>query len=214
MRAGEHSESLNKKFRLQFFKDGVTNYGSYLVIQYMGPNAETRLNSEQPRMTNDTSATLDDFGNFVLREGDKILWQSSNDPTDTLLSGMKLGLFNLKSGKPQKQFLNSWISPDVPDACIFTLGVDLNNTKQLPLKTMRLMDQEGCFSFAKGNDVETDHSRRQAKLSWFRIGGSMLAMAVLTAISLLCCLKWKYRCFRGRSKGSINYNIRQDAFVR
>ncbi|KAA8535057.1 hypothetical protein F0562_030060 [Nyssa sinensis] len=75
-------------------------------------------------MTNDPSATLDDFGNFVLREGDKILWQSSNDPTDTLLPSMKLGLFNLKSGKPQKQFLNSWISLEFPDAASQDYEID------------------------------------------------------------------------------------------
>ncbi|KAA8535058.1 hypothetical protein F0562_030061 [Nyssa sinensis] len=166
MGMGEYLESFNKKFRLQFLKHSLSDYGC-LVIQYMGRNAEStvwvanqlypqyyypsvlnftldrylviddgywsfvQLNIEQPGMSSDTSATLEDSGNFVLREGEQILWQSSDNPTNTLLPGMKLGLFDLNSRKPQKQFLTSWISPEVLNAGLFTLGVDPNNTKQL-----------------------------------------------------------------------------------
>ncbi|KAA8535061.1 hypothetical protein F0562_030064 [Nyssa sinensis] len=379
MRQGEHLESLNKKFRLQFFKDSLSDY-AYLVIQYMGSNAKSRvwvanqdhplyyylpvlnftldgylvivdahgtlvqLSFEQPGTISETSAILDDSGNFVLREGEQIIWKSYNHPTDTWLPGMKLGWFDLKSRKPQKRFLTSWRTPEGPYLGIFTLGVDMNNTKQLviwkrgevywrseiwngqsfssfigiqkdigynllyfssenesyftfpidensylPLmqidwrgqivllsensltinlapskckdgdvfsETRGFMDegynidnysllpsdcaeicqsncscnaftygslfQKGCKFARASPDYEidesgeilfirksnlVDHSRRLTRLLWFRIGGSVLSLAVMTIISLLCCLKWKHRSFRGRPKGS------QDACV-
>ncbi|KAA8535060.1 hypothetical protein F0562_030063 [Nyssa sinensis] len=166
MQQGEHLESLNKKFRLQFSKDSLSNHG-YLVIKYMGSNAEStvwvsnydnpvnyytsflnftldgylviddvsgtvvQLSIEQPGTISETSAILDDSGNFVLRKGEQIIWESYDHPTDTWLPGMKLGWFDLKSSKPQKRFLTSWRSPEAPHPGIFTLGVDINNTKQL-----------------------------------------------------------------------------------
>ncbi|WCJ40743.1 G-type lectin S-receptor-like serine/threonine-protein kinase CES101 [Euphorbia peplus] len=80
------------------------------------------------------SATLYDSGNFVLRqvysEGSKsrVLWQSFDHPTDTLLPGMKLGI-NLRTGETWS--LNSWISNENPAPGSFKLGLDPNRTSQL-----------------------------------------------------------------------------------
>ncbi|XP_074291792.1 G-type lectin S-receptor-like serine/threonine-protein kinase CES101 [Silene latifolia] len=83
------------------------------------------------------AATLTDAGNFLLREvlsdglaGSKILWQSFDHPTDTLLPGMRLG-FDFKTGKNWS--LTSWVSSKVPALGPYTLGLDRNGTNQLIL---------------------------------------------------------------------------------
>ena len=58
----------------------------------------------------------------------QVLWQSFDDPTDTLLPGMRLGI-NTKTG--QKWSLTSWSSDEDPASGSFTLGMDPNNTDQL-----------------------------------------------------------------------------------
>ncbi|GFS40947.1 S-locus lectin protein kinase family protein [Actinidia rufa] len=85
----------------------------------------------QPAISSNTSATLLDSGNLVLRSGEHILWQSFDYPSDTWLPGMKIGMFDLNTGQPQYQFLTSFVSQQVPTPGTFTFGVDPNNTKQL-----------------------------------------------------------------------------------
>ncbi|KAI3737087.1 hypothetical protein L2E82_27082 [Cichorium intybus] len=80
------------------------------------------------------SATLLDTGNFVLQELNpdgsvkRVLWQSFDHPTDTLLPGMKLGI-NLKTG--HRWSLTSWRSEKVPADGSFTLTGDPNGTGQI-----------------------------------------------------------------------------------
>ncbi|KAF8364846.1 hypothetical protein HHK36_033178 [Tetracentron sinense] len=80
-----------------------------------------------------TTATILDSGNFVLREGDKIVWQSFNNPSDTFLPGMKLGWFNLNTHQLRKQFIVSWLSPIVPTTGAFALGLDKIHLTQFTL---------------------------------------------------------------------------------
>ncbi|PON62127.1 Serine/threonine protein kinase [Trema orientale] len=89
------------------------------------------INSEKPVTSSNTSVTLLDSGNLVLRAGQRVLWQSFDHPSDTILQGMKFGLFDLKRKQPRNLFLTSWLSPGVPASGAFTLGVDPNNTKEL-----------------------------------------------------------------------------------
>ncbi|XP_034691903.1 G-type lectin S-receptor-like serine/threonine-protein kinase CES101 isoform X1 [Vitis riparia] len=80
------------------------------------------LNSNQA--ARNSTATLLDSGNFVLEEFNsdgsvnEKLWASFENPTDTLLPGMKLGI-NLKTGRNWS--LASWISEQVPAPGTFTL---------------------------------------------------------------------------------------------
>ncbi|PIN05636.1 Serine/threonine protein kinase [Handroanthus impetiginosus] len=84
--------------------------------------------------TDNTSATILDNGNFVLRalnpDGaiNRTLWQSFDHPTDTLLPGMKLGI-NFRTG--HNWSLTSWINDQVPTSGSFTLGGDPNGSSQL-----------------------------------------------------------------------------------
>ncbi|KAL3528770.1 hypothetical protein ACH5RR_008092 [Cinchona calisaya] len=83
-----------------------------------------------PARSNVSSRLLDN-GNLVFQELNnsdgsvkQILWQSFDQPTDTLLPGMKLGL-NFKTG--QRWLLTSWISDQVPASGSVTFGVDPTN---------------------------------------------------------------------------------------
>lgn len=87
----------------------ITN-GGRSILNIMEEQAVKNLN---------VSATLEDTGNFVLRdELNKTLWQSFDHPTNVLLPRMKLGV-NLKTGQTWK--LTSWLSDQIPATGAFTL---------------------------------------------------------------------------------------------
>ncbi|KAL2525288.1 G-type lectin S-receptor-like serine/threonine-protein kinase [Abeliophyllum distichum] len=73
------------------------------------------------------TATLLNSGNFLVKEmsingfGDKVLWQSFDYPTDTLLPGMKLGV-NHSTGRNWS--ITSWFSENNPASGAFTLEWD------------------------------------------------------------------------------------------
>ncbi|CAK9153263.1 unnamed protein product [Ilex paraguariensis] len=73
--------------------------------------------------TVNATATLEDSGNFVLMDAAdrRILWQSFDHPTNTLLAGMKLG-YNLTSR--QNWTLTSWLNGYVPAAGAFDLSLE------------------------------------------------------------------------------------------
>lgn len=83
-----------------------------------------------------STATLLKTGNLVLQEINsngsmgRMLWQSFDYPTDTLLPGMKLGI-NLQTG--HKWFLQSWINEISPAQGSFTLGMCSNFTNKLAI---------------------------------------------------------------------------------
>ncbi|XP_075658273.1 G-type lectin S-receptor-like serine/threonine-protein kinase CES101 isoform X3 [Castanea sativa] len=86
--------------------------------------------------TENTSATLLDTGNLVVSEVNsngsigRSLWESFDDPTDTLLPGMKLGL-NHKTGRNWS--LISWLAEDDPASGAFTLEWE-PKTRRLVIK--------------------------------------------------------------------------------
>ncbi|KAM1508437.1 hypothetical protein ACFX10_017749 [Malus domestica] len=75
-----------------------------------------------------------DSGNFMLREvasdgtPGKILWESFDYPSNTLLPGMKLG-WDFRTGR--NRTASSWFSGQVPTPGAFRLGVDPNRTNRL-----------------------------------------------------------------------------------
>ncbi|KAI3773795.1 hypothetical protein L1987_48328 [Smallanthus sonchifolius] len=80
------------------------------------------------------SVTLLDSGNLKLQElhpdgsVKRVLWQSFDYPTDTLLPGMKLGI-NLKTG--HNWSLTSWRNDELPAEGLFKLVGDFNGTGQM-----------------------------------------------------------------------------------
>ncbi|KAK9289808.1 hypothetical protein L1049_007968 [Liquidambar formosana] len=102
-----------------------------LVITSTGDDPIT-LNSDQG--TGNAIATLEDTGNFVLTDEieKRVLWQSFDYPTDSLLPGMKLGV-NLKTGR--NWTLTSWLSYIVPASGPFTLSWDpTQDSEQLVIR--------------------------------------------------------------------------------
>ncbi|KAJ4718144.1 G-type lectin S-receptor-like serine/threonine-protein kinase [Melia azedarach] len=96
-----------------------------LKISYNGGSL-IALNSTES--ASNTSATLLDSGNFVLKELNsdgstrQVLRQSFHYPTETLLPGMKLGM-NLKTHRVW--FLTSWISENNPAEGSFHLSIGM-----------------------------------------------------------------------------------------
>ncbi|KAE7998015.1 hypothetical protein FH972_002594 [Carpinus fangiana] len=86
-----------------------------------------------------STATLENSGNFRVKELNsdgstkRVLWQSFDYPTNTLLPGMKLGI-NLKT--QQKWMLTSWLTNQIPAAGSFSLEWNLtaNRTGQLVMR--------------------------------------------------------------------------------
>ncbi|XP_039140056.1 receptor-like serine/threonine-protein kinase SD1-8 isoform X2 [Dioscorea cayenensis subsp. rotundata] len=79
-------------------------------------------------LTNPVAQLLDD-GNFVIRESNssEFAWQSFDYPTDTLLSGMKLG-WDLRTGLNRN--LTSWRSKDDPSPGSYVVSINLEGTTQ------------------------------------------------------------------------------------
>lgn len=74
------------------------------------------------------TATLMDSGNLVLKDFNlKVLWQSFDSPSDTLLPGMKLGI-NLKNGEDWS--LRSWMSLDDPALGAYSMKLDTKQPDQ------------------------------------------------------------------------------------
>ncbi|ERM98383.1 hypothetical protein AMTR_s00072p00045010 [Amborella trichopoda] len=78
---------------------------------------------------NATVAEILDTGNLVLRavNSSEFLWQSLDNPTDTWLTGGKLGL-NKKTNKTQ--LLTAWRNSEDPSPGPFSLELDPNGTRQ------------------------------------------------------------------------------------
>nr|XP_023894113.1 G-type lectin S-receptor-like serine/threonine-protein kinase CES101 [Quercus suber] len=113
----------------------VVNTAAVLTLEAKGnfeilPQGGDAIPLYSHQATNNTYtpfATLLDSGNFVLQELDcngttqRVLWQSFDEPTDTLLPGMKLGV-NHKNGRPWS--LTSWLNKVVPVPGQFSLEWD------------------------------------------------------------------------------------------
>ncbi|KAK9116132.1 hypothetical protein Sjap_015079 [Stephania japonica] len=101
----------------------ISSQGS-LVIRSGVSNYVALMNVSSGR---NTSATLVETGNLVLRDGNsKIVWQSFDYPTDNLIPGMKLG-FNVRNGITWA--LTSWRSSDDPSSGEYTLVPDRKSSQ-------------------------------------------------------------------------------------
>ncbi|KAJ0248997.1 PAN/Apple domain-containing protein [Hirschfeldia incana] len=97
--------------------------------------ASTLLNLSSTETTGNTTLKLLDSGNLQLQEmglggSTRVLWQSFDYPTDTLLPGMKLG-FNVKTKKRWE--LRSGLSDTLPASGSFVFGMDANISNLLTI---------------------------------------------------------------------------------
>nr|XP_048323425.1 G-type lectin S-receptor-like serine/threonine-protein kinase At1g67520 [Ziziphus jujuba var. spinosa] len=107
----------------------ITPHGNLLLIGNHGTSITLHSQIRVAINTN-TTATLLDIRNFILKAGDndEILWQRFDYPSNTLFLGMQLGLFDIKSRQARNIALTSWLSPLIPTPGAFRLGIDPNNT--------------------------------------------------------------------------------------
>ncbi|XP_039139719.1 receptor-like serine/threonine-protein kinase SD1-8 [Dioscorea cayenensis subsp. rotundata] len=105
-----------------------TNGSLELINGTLTINSMIFLPMPMVALTNPVAQLLDD-GNFVIREANssEFAWQSFDYPTDTLLSGMKLG-WDLRTGINRN--LTSWRSKDDPSPGSYVISIDLEGIPQ------------------------------------------------------------------------------------
>ncbi|KAL5802694.1 hypothetical protein ACOSQ4_030999 [Xanthoceras sorbifolium] len=106
-----------------------------LVLLSKGKSIIWSTNSS--RVPENPVAELLDSGNLVLREhismsSDSYVWQSFDYPSDTLLTGMKLG-WNLRTGF--ERYLTPWMSDDDPSPGDISLRLYIRGVPQLVITT-------------------------------------------------------------------------------
>ncbi|KAI3802380.1 hypothetical protein L1987_30512 [Smallanthus sonchifolius] len=110
----------------------IDDTGNFSILSSGGTVHD--LFSPTELVARNASVTLLDSGNLVLQElhpdgsVKRVLWQSFDHPTDTLLPGMKLGI-NLKTG--QRWSLTSWQNDELPAEGLFKLVGDFNGAGQM-----------------------------------------------------------------------------------
>ncbi|KAI3784600.1 hypothetical protein L1987_43702 [Smallanthus sonchifolius] len=88
--------------------------------------------SNTTKASQNATAKLHDTGNLVFMDQDeKVLWQSFDYPTDTLLPGMKIGK---DYSRGIEWHLSSWKSSQDPHPGAFTLGADTHGYPENKLK--------------------------------------------------------------------------------
>lgn len=113
---------------------GVLNLDSDGRLKITANGGQTIVVSSNDPVTNKVTLTLLDTGNLLLREVNsdgtvgRVLWQSFDYPSSTLLPGMKLGL-DIKART--NWTLTSWLSDRDPAPGAFRLGVDPGSANQL-----------------------------------------------------------------------------------
>lgn len=115
----------------------ITSSGDIIISRNQLNNIVWTVNSTSRTVSNPILKLLDN-GNLVLKNGstdddnpDSYLWQSFDDPSDTLIPGMKLG-WNLSTS--QELYLTSWKSVQDPSPGDFTYRM---NPEGLPSIVLR-----------------------------------------------------------------------------
>ena len=152
----------------------IDNTTGKLVIATEG---RTIFNVSNQGTARGTTATLEDSGNFVLRDEveNRILWQSFDHPNNALLPGMKLG-YNITSG--QNWSLISWLSDEIPANGAFSLSWDPERKQLVVRRRGEPYWSSGIFESQKLH-VNLDWSEYHynlttvdnAKEKYFAIGG-------------------------------------------
>ncbi|PRQ31525.1 putative protein kinase RLK-Pelle-DLSV family [Rosa chinensis] len=112
-------------------------------------------------------AQLLESGNFVVKDGSeedsKVLWQSFDYPSDTLLPGMKIG-WDLKTGL--NRFLSSWKEPEDPAPGQFSFSLDRSGYPQLFVRNGSMAH----YRLGSWNGLGFTGTRQLSTLNqWFRL---------------------------------------------
>ncbi|XP_078166608.1 G-type lectin S-receptor-like serine/threonine-protein kinase At4g27290 isoform X2 [Carex rostrata] len=94
------------------------------IVWSSSPNSSSDANDFNPLLQ------LNDYGNLILKDqtSNNIIWQSFDHPTNTLLSGMKVGK-NLRTGF--EKYLTSWKSSDDPSEGNYRYEMDTEGAPEI-----------------------------------------------------------------------------------
>ncbi|XP_030550965.1 G-type lectin S-receptor-like serine/threonine-protein kinase At4g27290 [Rhodamnia argentea] len=113
--------------------DGVLTFSDERNLVVLNRSNSVIWSSNSSRVLRNPVAQLSDSGNLVVLENTsshsgECSWQSFDYPTDTLLTGMRMGQ-NLKTGF--EWHLTSWKSMDDPSSGDYTYGINVEGLPQL-----------------------------------------------------------------------------------
>lgn len=153
-----------------------------------------------------TSATLLDNGNLILKQRDEVIWQSFSFPTDTYLPGMKLGWFGLTTEEPRRQVLLSWLSPQNPAWGSLTMVTSYKDARTLSVwkgdsahLDIGWLDENGRFRFVFENSSDSFNlshtsTANETYLTYNTIGGYDMSWLVMASTGHLD----EYKLYEGR----------------
>ncbi|CAL1376794.1 unnamed protein product [Linum trigynum] len=107
----------------------LNQFGDLVIFGHSYQNIPAWSTNVSAEVMDFRFAKLLDSGNLVLIQGqsDRVVWQSFDHPTNTLLSGMKLGM---NRDKGLNWFLSSWASADNPGTGDYSLQLNPNGSPQ------------------------------------------------------------------------------------
>ncbi|KAJ7948963.1 putative Receptor protein kinase [Quillaja saponaria] len=136
------------------------DHSGMMKIMNQGGESTSLYSPAQPIKS--TRATLLDSGNFILQEENsngsvkRLLWQSFDHPTDTLLPGMKLGV-NHKTGRSWS--LVSWHNDGIPGSGAYTLEWEPRGSQLLIKRRGKLYWTSGALRNNKFENIPKEAQR-------------------------------------------------------
>ncbi|XP_008226742.2 PREDICTED: uncharacterized protein LOC103326305 [Prunus mume] len=109
----------------------ITDQGALVLLSDTNRNSIVWSSNTSRKFIRKPVAQLQESGNLVVKDGNELVWQSFDYPTDNLLPGMKLG-WNLKTGL--NKVLSSWKDADDPAPGEFSFSIDRSGYPQLVVK--------------------------------------------------------------------------------
>ncbi|PQM42344.1 uncharacterized protein Pyn_20688 [Prunus yedoensis var. nudiflora] len=112
----------------------ITDQGALVLLSDTNRNSIVWSSNTSIKFIRKPVAQLLESGNLVVKDGNELVWQSFDYPTDNLLPGMKLG-WNSKTGL--NKVLSSWKDADDPALGEFSFSIDRSGYPQLVVKKGR-----------------------------------------------------------------------------
>ncbi|WOL15090.1 hypothetical protein Cni_G23871 [Canna indica] len=166
-------------------------YGDLILLDGMKSSFKVAINFG----THNASVNILDSGNLILRSlanSSMIVWQSFDDPTDTFLPGMKLGLIG-----QQNRLLTSWKSYDDPARGDFSFGLNPTGEQQVFIwkrgmifSTCRALNGEIFNTSDSNTEFKFAHEQDGEYFSYSVKEDSAVVRFIMSTSSQLQQLRW------------------------